>query len=113
MRKRWVEMQAAGKEAEGTWWRDQRDELPEMKDRPEMTDEQRKAVTVALAQRLKDAMGKRPWQDQELAAEALLQALGLRKLRTMTAWLFDVDEFAEDAESAADVPPEAPATDTF
>ena len=40
MRKRWKAVEAAGKEVTGHWWRDRLDELPEMKDRPEMTDAQ-------------------------------------------------------------------------
>lgn len=96
MRKRWVEMQAQSKEASGQWWRDRNDELPEMKDRPEMTDAERSAAIEQLAGAINKAMGKMPWQDQNLAAEALLRAIGTYKLRTMADYLFgNDDEFAE------------------
>lgn len=100
MRRRWVIMQATNKEAQGAWWRDRQDELPDMKDRPEMTDTQRNAAIEQLAGRLKDAMGKLPWQDQDIAAEALQRALGTYKLRTMTEWLFTEDEFANEGEES-------------
>ena len=99
MRKRWAIMQAAKKEAHGAWWRDRQDELPEMEDRPEMTDAQRNAAISQLAGRIKEAMGRMPWQDQEIAAEALQRAIGTYKLRSMTEWLFTEDEFANDNES--------------
>lgn len=97
MRKRWVSMQAQAKEATGFWWRDRLDELPEMEDRPEMTDAERSAAIEQLAGAINKALGKMPWQDQDLAAEALQRAIGTHKLRTMTEYLFgEADEFAEE-----------------
>lgn len=101
MRKRWAIMQAAKKEAQGAWWRDRHDELPEMKDRPEMTDAQRNAAIEQLSKRLKEALGKMPWQDQDIAAEALLRAVGTHKLRTMAEWLFTADEFANGGDEGS------------
>lgn len=97
MRKRWKALEAAAKEITGHWWRDRLDELPEMKDRPEMTDAERNATIEQLAGAINAALGKMPWQDEDLAAEALQRAIGTRKLRTMAEYLFgEADEFAED-----------------
>lgn len=97
MRKRWAAMQTQAKDATGYWWRDRLDELPEMKDRPEMTDAERNAIIEQLAGAINKALGKMPWQDQDLAAEALQRAIGTYKLRTMAEYLFgEADEFAGD-----------------
>lgn len=96
MRKRGIEMQAQSKEASGQWWRDRQDELPKMKERPEMTDAERSAAIEMLAGALNKALGKMPWQDQDLAAEALERAIGTYKLRSMSNYLFGSDdEFAD------------------
>lgn len=114
MRKRWVEIQAQSKEASGQWWRDRQDELPEMKDRVEMTDAERKAAIRQLAEAINKALGKMPWQDQNLAAEALLYAIGTYKLRSMADYLFstDDDEFAEDQTDTFAITVPAPEEDT-
>lgn len=98
MRRRWNAMQAEAKEATGQWWRDRKDDLPEMRDRPEMTDAERKARIEELAADIRKALGKMPWQDQDLAAEALQRAVGTHKLRTMAEYLFAGDEFDDDDE---------------
>lgn len=99
MRQRWAAMQAAGTKATGEWWRDLRDTLPDMKDRPEMTDEEREAVIAKLVTDIKSAFDRMPWRDEQIAAEALQRAVGTRKLRTMTEYLFSPrDEF--DGEEA-------------
>lgn len=97
MRKRWVAMQAQARDATGYWWRDRQDELPEMEDRPEMTDAERSAAIEQLAGAINMALGKMPWRDEQLAAEALQRAIGTYKLRMMAEYLFgEADEFAED-----------------
>lgn len=99
MRKRWRVMQAEAMEATGQWWRDRHDELPEMKDRPKMTDAERNAAIEQLAGAINKALGKMPWQDQNLAAEALQRAVGTHKLRSMAEWLFGGgDEFNDEDE---------------
>lgn len=96
MRKRWLELQAASKDASGAWWRDRQDELPDMEDHTEMTDAARKAIIEQLAKSIREAVGTTPWKDEDLVAEALLYALGRRKLQTMAEYLFgdSSDEFA-------------------
>jgi hypothetical protein len=69
-----------------------------MEDRPEMTDEERQAAVEALAEGLKIAFKKMPWKDEQLAAEALMLALGNHKLRTMAEYLFASDEFDTSSE---------------
>ncbi len=98
MRKRWAVMLAQTKEATGEWWRDQHDEIPARKERPEMSDEERRAAIGQIAERIREAIGKLPWQDEHLAAEALECALGVHKLRSMAEYLYadEEDEFAED-----------------
>lgn len=96
MRKRWAVMVAAGGEPSGHWWRDRQDDLPAMDDRPEMTDKERRQRIEEVSTRLREALGKLPWQDEQLAAEALLAAVGVLKLRHMTEHVFGGDEFAED-----------------
>lgn len=97
MRKRWVEMQTQHDEVTGHWWRDRQPTLPEMEDKPEMTEAERKAAITQLAESIRKAVGKMPWRDQELTAEALEQAIGTYKLRSMTEFLFGhEDEFAEE-----------------
>jgi hypothetical protein len=97
MRKRWKALEAAGKEITGYWWRDRQDELPEMKDRPEMTDAERTAAVELLAGTLIKALDRMPWKDERIAAEALQRAVGIPKLRSMTEYLFgEADEFAEE-----------------
>jgi hypothetical protein len=117
MRKRWKAMTAHGKQPTGHWWRDRHDDLPEMKDRPEMTDAERKAAIEQLAAAINKALGKMPWQDEQIAAEALERAVGTRKLRTMTEYIFGGDEFAEaDGSSFGDtvrVPEMAPVNCDF
>lgn len=98
MRKRWAAMGAAGKEASGHWWRDRQDDPLEMEDRPEMTDEERQAAVAKLAEGIKTAFEKMPWKDEDLAAEALMLALGNRKLRSMAEYLFASDEFDTSSE---------------
>ncbi len=96
MRKRWTVMEAATMEPSGQWWRDRQDVLPAMDDRPEMTDKERRQRIEEVSARLREALGKLPWQDEHLAAEALLAAVGVVKLRHMTEHVFGGDEFAED-----------------
>ena len=97
MRKRWAVMQAAGTKVTGEWRHDLRDTQPDMKDQPEMTDEEREASIAKLATSITTAFERMPWRDEEIAAEALLRALGTRKLRTMTEYLFSPrDEFDGD-----------------
>jgi hypothetical protein len=98
MRKRWAAMEAAGREASGHWWRDRQDDPPEMEGRPEMTDEERQAAVAKLAEDIKTAFKKMPWKDQQLAAEALMLAVGNHKLRTMAEYLFGADEFDTSSE---------------
>jgi ParB-like chromosome segregation protein Spo0J len=93
MRKRWKTMLADRKEASGEWWRDRQDVLPEMKVRAEMSDEERLASVQKISARVREALGKMPWQDEEVAAEAIQLALGTTKLRSMAEWLFFADEF--------------------
>lgn len=101
MRRRWLAMQAQAKEPTGHWWRDRQDELPEMKDRPEMTEAERNAAIEQLAGAINKALGKMPWQDQNLAAEALQRAIGTMRLRSMAEYLYaEDDEFAEDRTGA-------------
>lgn len=96
MRKRWKAVEATGKEMTGNWWRDRLDALPAMEDRPEMTDAARNAAIGLLAEGISKALGKAPWQDQDLVAEALQRALGTFKLRRMAEYLYsEDDEFAE------------------
>ena len=92
MRKRWKTMIAAGKEATGEWWRDRQDALPERKGQPEMTDAERRAHVEQIATRIREVLGKMPWQDEEIAAEAIQLAVGTAKLRSMAEWLFFADE---------------------
>ena len=94
MRKRWAVIQAAGTNPTGEWWRDQQDNLPDMGGRPEMTDQEREAAIAKLVTDIKSALGKMPWRDEQIAAEALERAVGTYKLRTMTEYLFSPrDEF--------------------
>lgn len=95
MRKRWREKEAAGKEPTGRWWQDRLDAMPEMEDAPEMTDAERKAEIARIASAIREAVGKAPWQDQQLVAEALECALGTFKLRSMADYLFADDLAAE------------------
>lgn len=98
MRKRWAAMQAEGKQATGSWWKDRQDEPPQIKDEPEMTDKERQQRITALAEEIRKALGKQPWQDEQIAAEALLYAVGSLKLKSMAGYLFadeEPDEFAE------------------
>lgn len=67
-----------------------------MSDRPEMTDKERRKRIEEVSARLREALGKLPWQDEQLAAEALLAAVGTFKLRGMTAYIFGSNEFAQD-----------------
>ncbi len=46
-----------------------------------------------IAARIREAVGKMPWQDEEIAAEAIQLAIGTAKLRAMAEWLFFDDEF--------------------
>lgn len=97
MRKRWATMEAAGTKVTGEWWHDQRDTPPDMKDQPEMTNEEREASIAKLAISITTAFDRMPWRDEEIAAEALHRAVGTRKLRTMTEYLFSPsDEFDGD-----------------
>lgn len=96
MRKRWKAIEATGKEITGNWWRDRLDDLPEMKERPEMTDAERAAAVELLAGTLITALDRMPWKDEQIAAEALQRAVGIPKLRSMTEYLFgEADEFVE------------------
>lgn len=98
MRKRWAAMQAEGRQATGGWWKDRQDEPPQIKDEPEMTDKERQQRVAALAEEIRKALGRQPWQDEQIAAEALLFAVGLHKLKSMAGYLFaeeEPDEFAE------------------
>lgn len=95
MRKRWREMEAASKEPTGTWRSDRLDEQPEMEETPEMTTAERTAAITHLAEAINKALGKMPWQDQNLVAEALQRAIGTYKLRSIADYLF-ADEFAEE-----------------
>ncbi|MEL0438256.1 ParB N-terminal domain-containing protein [Phycobacter sp. K97] len=100
MRKRWKTMTAAGKTATGEWWRDRQDDLPERKDRPELTNAERCAHIEKIATKIREALGKLPWQDEEIAAEAIQLAVGTAKLRSMAEWLFFADEL-DDSKIAA------------
>lgn len=105
MRKRWAAMGEAGREASGQWWRDRQDGPPEIEDSPQMTDEERQAAVAKLAEGIKTAFKKMPWKDEDLAAEALMLALGNRKLRSMAEYLFASDEFDTSSEYfSADMP---------
>lgn len=84
-----------------------------MKDRPEMTDAERSAAIEQLAGAINKALGKMPWQDQDLAAEALERAIGTFKLRSMADYLFSsYDEFAEGETGTFAGPVVAPEEDT-
>ena len=83
MRKRWLSMVATGKQPTGQWWRDRQDDLAEKMDCPEMTDKERRERIKQAATLIKEAFGKLPWQDEQLAAEALQAAVGTNKLRGM------------------------------
>lgn len=100
MRKRWLVMQAEGKQPCGQWWRDRQDDLPEMKERHAVSDTERKAAIEQLAESLRKAFDKMPWKDEEIAASALERAIGTFKLRSMAEYLFASDEFSEDEEGA-------------
>ena len=95
MRKRWIAMHAEGKEPTGQWWRDRQDTLPEMEDRPEMTEKERVALVTKLAGDWRKALGTMPWRDTSLTAEALELAVGQRTLRSMFEYLYGMDEFEE------------------
>jgi len=100
MRARLEAMKKAGKQPTGVWWRDRQDDLPEMKDEPEMTDAERNALVEAIGEKLRAAMGKQTLQDETIAAEALRYAFGPHKMRSMTAYLFgEPDEFAPGVET--------------
>ncbi|SPF77602.1 ParB/Srx family N-terminal domain-containing protein [Pseudoprimorskyibacter insulae] len=93
MRKRWKTMLADRKEATGEWWRDRQDVLPAMNARPELSESERQACIEKYSERVREAFGKMPWQDEEVTAEALQLAFGTSKLRSMVEWLFSPDEF--------------------
>lgn len=106
MRKRWKVMAADGREPTGHWWRDRQDAPPECEGRPEMTDAERNAAVEHMATAIRQAFGKMPWRDQDLAADALLRAIGTHKLRNMVEWALgggshEHDEFAEEDDDAA------------
>jgi hypothetical protein len=61
-----------------------------------MTEKERRKRIEEVATRLREAFGKLPWQEQDLAAEALLAAVGTPKLRNMTEYVLGGDEFADD-----------------
>jgi len=114
MRKRWAVMQASGTKVTGEWWHDQRDTPPDMKDQPEMTNQEREAAIAKLVSEIKTALGKMPWRDEQIAAEALERAVGTYKLRTMTEYLFGQrDEIeSEDTTGTFWETPKEPETDT-
>jgi regulator of sirC expression with transglutaminase-like and TPR domain len=89
-------MVATGKQPTGQWWRDRQDDLAEKMDCPEMTDKERRERIKQAATLIKEAFGKLPWQDEQLAAEALQAAVGTNKLRGMAEYLFADDEFTTD-----------------
>lgn len=93
-------MLADSKEPTGQWWRDRQDALPEMEDRLEVTEKERAAIVTKLAEDVRKALGTMPWRDTQIAAEALLLAIGTYKLRTMAEWLFGGDKFGEDENEA-------------
>ncbi len=96
MRKRLKVMMAESKTPSGQWWRDSKIELPEMTDRPEMTDAERLEQIERYGKAIREALGRLPWKDEHLAAEALMLAVGRRKLLTMAEFLFGDDEFDTD-----------------
>lgn len=96
MRKRLAIFVATQREPSGHWWRDRQDDLPAMEDRPALSDKERRKRITEVSARVREAMGKLPWQDEQLAADALLAAIGTRKLRGMAEYLFTDDEFAGD-----------------
>jgi len=101
MRKRWTVMLAAGTKVTGDWWHDQRDTAPDMAVQPEMTDAEREAAIARLVTEIKSALGKMPWKDEQIAAEALERAVGTYKLRIMTEYLFGQhDEFESEDTTA-------------
>lgn len=108
MRRRWLELQAASKDASGTWWRDRQDELPDRQGHMELTGAERKTGIEQLATSIREALGPMPWKDEYLAAEVLQYALGSHKLRTMMEYLYGdgFDEFAGTEDGA--LPPVAP-----
>lgn len=110
MRKRFAVMQAAGTEISGAWWRDRQDALPDMEDKSEMTDAERDAAVEQLSKTIRAAFDRMPWKDEQLAADALLQAVGGYKLRHMTEYLFgaEADEFTQpEAETLSPIVLEA------
>lgn len=96
MRKRWKAMQATGRQPTGEWWRDSKDTLPSAEETPEMTDAQREAQKIELANAVRKALGSWPRRDSDLVAEALRAALGNRELRDMAEWLYGAGDEAED-----------------
>lgn len=79
-----------------------------------MTNKEREAAISKLVMDIKSALGKMPWRDEQLAAEALQRAVGTYKLRTMTEYLFSPrDEFDEEfAEGTFWETPKEAETDT-
>ncbi|PTV94269.1 hypothetical protein C8J27_108160 [Rhodobacter aestuarii] len=99
MRKRWRVMQIEGKTPSGVWWKDRRDNAPDIDDRPELTDAERLAEIERLSKAISEALERMPWKDEALAAQALQRAIGSHKLRSMMEYLYgEVDEFSEDAD---------------
>ncbi len=104
MRKRWAAMVAEEKQPTGQWWRDRQDEPLQTKDTQEMTNKERQALVEQLSEAFRKALGKMPWQDEQITAEAIERAVGTCKLRSMTEYLFTDDEFADEFREAMEEP---------
>jgi hypothetical protein len=85
MRKRWRDMNAAGKDVSGVWWRDKQDR----EDQPGrlMTDKKREAKIEELAEALRKAAGMTPGRDIELFGDAMDRAFG-RHLKDAAEYLY-------------------------
>jgi hypothetical protein len=94
MRHRLVVLKATGREPTGRWTVDRRDSLEEEPEREPMEDEERRMLVQKIGEAVREALGKTPWQDEEIAGEALVFALGQRKARSIGAWISG----SEDAE---------------
>jgi hypothetical protein len=94
MRARWRTIRGTGVELSGNWHRDRKEQKEEGGDMPRMTDAQRLAEIEALAGKLRKAVGRSAFRDEEMFAEALDKAFGV-KLRAAIDFLYadEVDEW--------------------
>ena len=95
MRARAKELAEAEATITGEWWRDRHDTLRTFDGEEPLTDKERAAEIIRLANAIRKAVGVWPRRDAELVADALRMALG-HPLRRMAEYLYSTeDEFFE------------------